>query len=318
VSPGLAGEFGWVEPPTDMTDATGWSLKNGYGGINSPMEEDISSADIDGLWDYGDPAASEVRFRELLASVSSTASRHEIRTQIARSLGLQRRFDEALLELEAVPDDSATLRVRKALEWGRVLNSSGRPGEAVPWFETALRESEGIAELEYYHVDAAHMLGIAAPAEDRLRWNLRAIDLARSASDERARGWLGSLLNNTGWSLHDLGRFEEAHALFVEALEYRRIHGSPTTVRIAHWCVGRSLRSLGRLDEALAIQSGLVSAGNDDEGYAHEEMGELLLQMERGDEAKPYFEVAHERLSKDPWLSANEPQRIERLATLSR
>lgn len=300
-----------------MTDFTGGSLTIGYEGINSPVEENIFSADIDALWDYGDPVASEERFRELLATVSSRASGDEVRTQIARSLGLQRRFDEALQELEKVNDDSVTVRVRKALEWGRVLNSSGRPAEAVPWFETALRESEGVPELEFYHVDAAHMLGIAAAVEDRLNWNLRAIDLARSASDDRARGWLGSLLNNTGWSLHDLGRFEEAHALFVEALEYRRNHGTPTTIRIAQWCVGRSLRSLGRLDEALAIQSALVNAG-DEEGYAHEEMGELLLLLDRADEARPYFAVAHERLSKDPWLSSNEPDRIARLATLSR
>lgn len=300
-----------------MTDFTGGSLTIGYEGINSPVEENIFSADIDALWDYGDPVASEGRFRELLATVSSRASGDEVRTQIARSLGLQRRFDEALQELEKVNDDSVTVRVRKALEWGRVLNSSGRPAEAVPWFETALRESEGVPELEFYHVDAAHMLGIAAAIEDRLNWNLRAIDLARSASDDRARGWLGSLLNNTGWSLHDLGRFEEAHALFVEALEYRRNHGTPTTIRIAQWCVGRSLRSLGRFDEAFAIQTALVNAG-DEEGYAHEEMGELLLLLDRADEAKPYFAVAHERLAKDSWLSANEPDRIARLATLSR
>lgn len=281
------------------------------------MTSNLASAEIDAHWDYSDPAASEARFRALLGESADPGTQAEIRTQVARALALQRKFDEALAELESVPDDSPILRTRKALEWGRVLNSSGRAAEAVPWFHRALEASEGLPELEFYHVDAAHMLGIAASAEERLDWNLRAIDLARSARDERARGWLGSLLNNTAWSLHDLGRFDEAHALFVEALEYRKAHGSPTTIRIAEWCVGRSLRSLDRLDEALAIQQALV-AGSDDEGYAHEEMGELLLAKGRADEAKYYFGIAHERLSRDPWLVANEPQRLERLLTLSR
>lgn len=277
----------------------------------------MTSAEIDALWDFSDPVASEARFRELFAQTESPVARDEIRTQIARSLGLQRRFDEAFRELEGIEAPSPTVRVRKALEWGRVLNSSGRADESVKWFLEALEGAEGAPDLEFYRVDAAHMLGIAAPPEERLDWNLRAIEMTRSASDERARGWLGSLLNNTGWSLHDVGRYEEAHAIFVEALEYRRQHGSPSTIRIAEWCVARSLRSLGRLEEALAIQLGLV-ADPDDEGYAHEEMGELLVLLGRRDEARPYFAVAHERLSLDPWLVANEPQRLERLALLSR
>ena len=167
---------------------------------------------------------------------------------------------------------------------------------------------------DFYAVDAAHMLGIATTGEESLRWNEEAIRLAENSSDPRARKWAGSLLNNTGWTYHDMGNYDAALVKFEAALAFQQEHGDPEKVRIARWCIARTLRSLGRLDDALAIQRELEK-GKDD-GYVWEEIAEILLAQGEIAESKPYFHRAHAELSQDPWLVENEAARIERLRDL--
>jgi branched-chain amino acid transport system ATP-binding protein len=49
----------------------------------------------------------------------------------------------------------------------------------------------------------------------------------------------------------------------------------------------------------------------------NEEIAECLLALKRPEEAKSYFARAYELLSKDKWLVAEEPKRLERLRDLS-
>lgn len=54
--------------------------------------------DFDKLWDYNHADDTERKFRSLLVEVQNTADLDytaELLTQIARTLGLQRKFDEA-------------------------------------------------------------------------------------------------------------------------------------------------------------------------------------------------------------------------------
>ena len=109
-------------------------------------------------------------------------------------------------------------------------------------------------------VDAAHMLAIAAESQDEtIRWNERALELAEASDDERAQRWRASLLNNLGWARHDGGDYETALDLFEQALAERQKRGPNQETRIARWCVARCLRSLGRLEEALAQQRELLA-----------------------------------------------------------
>src|SRR5690349_17688458 len=109
--------------------------------MTQAAERDFSET-LDQSWNFEAPSISESRFRAQLASYG-TGSREarEITTQIARSLGLQRRFAEADATLDALLPQldkaPARVRVRYLLERGRVLNSSGKPAEAVPLFEQA-------------------------------------------------------------------------------------------------------------------------------------------------------------------------------------
>ncbi len=166
-------------------------------------------------------------------------------------------------------------------------------------------------------VDAAHMLAIAAESQDEtLAWNERALELAEGSDDERAQRWRASLLNNLGWARHDGGDYEAALALFERALAERQKRGATRETRIARWCVARCLRSLGRLEEALAQQRALLAeeeALGEGSGFTWEEISECLLALGREVEARPHFAQAYAALSQDARLVAEEGERLARL-----
>lgn len=282
-----------------------------------------SLPDFDSLWDYSDPEQTEIKFREILLQIPENDPAHlELLTQIARSQGLQRKFDEAHQTLDHVEmvldENSSRAKVRYLLERGRVFNSSGHAEESRPFFEQALDLAKQLGE-DFYAVDAIHMLAIIAPPESSLTLNLQAVQLAESSGQEKARNWLGSLYNNMGWSYHDMGDYESALKIFEKAEAFRRENGTEDRRRIATWCVARTLRSLNRLEEALskqmALKGELESAGETD-GYVFEEIGECLLLLDRENEARPYFAKAYEALSQDKFLVEEEPDRIARLKEL--
>jgi tetratricopeptide (TPR) repeat protein len=275
--------------------------------------------DLDALWDFERPAVSEERFRAALTDAAG-ADALVLRTQLARSLGLQRRFAESTAELDAVaaaldtvPDPLA--RAYLYLERARVLNSSGDRASARTLFAQAVEEAQA-AGLDHLAADAAHMMAIVEPPEEQIDWARRALTIAEASSDPRARRWVGSVTHNLGWTLHDLGRYDEALAYFERALAFREQQGDPHLVHVARWTVARALRSLGRLDEALAIQLELQQTERDD-GYVAEELGELLLAMDQPDQARPNFARAYMLLSQDIRLVETEPERLARLAELA-
>jgi tetratricopeptide (TPR) repeat protein len=163
------------------------------------------------------------------------------------------------------------------------------------------------------------MLGIAAPAGERLAWNLEAVGMTEKTSDARARRWLASLYNNIGWTYHERGDYATALAYFEKAVPAWESRDDARGVRIARWTVARAYRSLGRYDEALAIQRRLAAEGEavgEPDGYVYEELGELLLAKGEAAAARPNFARAFELLGSDPDLRANEPERLARLRRL--
>jgi tetratricopeptide (TPR) repeat protein len=277
---------------------------------------------IDALWDYDHPTESEAAFRRALETLDEqvdAALGLELLTQIARAQGLQRSFDEAHATLDTVEaqldETTPRVRVRYLLERGRVYNSSGQPERAQPYFADAW-EGASTAGEDILAIDAAHMLAIIAPPEASLEWNWRALELAQRSSVPRALHWCGSLHNNIGWSYHDAGEYEQALVAFQQATASRRAEGDPALVRIALWAEARTLRSLGRVEEALALQQELLRDCDrlgEQDGYVYEEIAECLTTLGRDDEARPYFARAYETLSRDPWLV--ETARLERLRT---
>jgi len=163
-------------------------------------------------------------------------------------------------------------------------------------------------------------VAIVESPENQLEWNLKALDLAENSLDERARNWRGSLNNNIGWSYFDGGEFQEALFMFEKALEFRRQQGDPVSIRVARWCVGKTLRMMGHTEEALEIQQELFqeyqSAGWKS-GFVYEEIAECLVLLGREEEARDWFAAAYDELSKDPSV-ANDRDRLARLKTMGK
>jgi tetratricopeptide (TPR) repeat protein len=279
---------------------------------------------LDAQWDYGKPAASEQRFRAELAKwPPDSAQALEVRTQIARALGLQRKFDDAHALLDAVEAKlagaPAHVRVRYLLERGRTFNTSGAPERAVPLFVEALALAAR-GHDEFYAVDAAHMLGIAAPAMERLDWNVKALALAEAATDARARGWRASLYHNIGWTYFDAGDAAKALDYWQKALALRETMGNADRIRVAKWTVARGLRAVGRFDDAETIQKALVvefDAIGEPDGYVYEELAEIALARGDAAAAQPWAAKAHALLKDDPDV-ANDAQRLAHLAAVAR
>lgn len=290
------------------------------------MSATTSLPEFDEWWDYDHADETERRFRELLPRARSAGDPGylaELLTQIARTEGLQRKFTDAHstldeAEMTLVPEMKRA-RVRYLLERGRVFNSSGDRKRARPLFLDAWRMGKSAHE-EALAVDAAHMMGIVEPPEKQMQWNLKALAMAERSSDPKALRWRGSLLNNIGWTFHDSKRYDEALETFRKALECRLEQQQPGPIRIARWCIARTLRSLGRVEDALDAQTKLEEEGRstgDSNMYIHEELAECLHALGREDEARPWFERAYEAFSKDVWVAANEPERIQRLKLLA-
>jgi tetratricopeptide (TPR) repeat protein len=228
------------------------------------------------LWDFADPAASGERFLDA-AEQAAEPDRTSWLTQYARSLGLQERYDEAHRVLDQLASDDPQAATYLALERGRILNSSGRADEARPLFESAVTTAEETG-LDALQVDALHMVAIVAKPEEQHEINRRALAVARSSSDQRARDWDASLLNNIGMTYADAGDFERALATFEEALAARERIGDPENIRVARWMIAWSLRNLGRRDEALEIQRALkeeLDAVGQVDSYIDEELALL-------------------------------------------
>lgn len=281
---------------------------------------------IDSIWNYNNPAETEKKFREIIAKGNHEKDFVlELKTQIGRTLSLRQMFDEAHTILEEVESQldtaSEKVKVRYLLERGRTFNSSGKKEESLQFFSDAyeLAKASGIDNLA---IDALHMIAIVVPPDEALDWNMKAIELAHGSQDDKAKKWLGSLYNNSAWSLHDLGKFDEALELFMKNVEWHTENNSGIELCIAKWCVGRTLRSLEKTKEALKLQMNLADEikhkGFEEDGYVYEEIGECLLSLDRTEEAKLYFAKAYELLSQDTWLVKNESERLNRLKEFSK
>ena len=309
--------------------------------MSSARADDLP--DFDSLWDYNNPAQTEAKFRDLLPAAEKSGDSTylaELKTQIARTLSLQQKFDEAHAVLDEVDSAIAVekaragsagaspsqehwdrIRVRYLLERGRTFNSAKQKDKALPLFEDAWNLASG-AGFDAYAVDAAHMLAIAAPPEQVMEWNQRALVLAEKSSEPKARKWRGSLFNNIGWDYFSQSKYDSALDMFEQAVRARIEQEQPAEVRVAKWCVAKTLRMMGQVDSALVMQQMLEIEWRDSDegpdGYVFEEIAECLLALDRAGNAAPYFAQAYELLSKDPWLQRDEPERLARLKKLGR
>ncbi|MHC4548414.1 MAG: tetratricopeptide repeat protein [Planctomycetota bacterium] len=282
---------------------------------------------FDELWDYHKPDETEKRFRALLPQAEASGSRDyhlQLLTQIARTLGLQAKFDEAHKVLDEVEprltEETKTARMRYLLERGRIFNSSKHPDKARPLFVRAW-EYGLETKRDFHAVDAAHMLALVEPPGKKLAWNLKAMELAEKSQDKRAKRWLGALYNNVGWDFHDQKKYQEALEAHEKCREWYQAHAPKSRgALIAKWSVAKQLRYLDQFDRALELQRALLDdwkeVGEQD-GFVYEELAECLLAQGKEADATPYFKQAYALLEKIPWVKDDYPERWARLKRLA-
>ena len=253
--------------------------------------------DLQSLWNFKDPAASEQRFRAALAS-ATTDEAVILQTQIARSHGLRKDFEQAravLLQIKPqLAAANAEARTRWALEWGRSFASATHSQPSVDDKQQArvayldALASARAGALDGLAIDAIHMLAFVdtTPA-DPLKWGREALTVVNASTQLEAKRWEGSIRHNIGFALHQLARYDEALAEFQHALAVREKAGNAGSIRVAHWMIAWTLRALKRGEEALAIQLRLerenAAAGTSDI-YVFEELE--LLYRDQGESAK--------------------------------
>lgn len=253
-----------------------------------------ASVDVDALWNFSDPEASEARFHAALTTAQGDDALI-LRTQIARTLGLRQRYDEAHRELDAIEPALAAAgvepRVRAWLERGRTLRSSGKPAEGKPLFARAFATADA-AKLEGLAADALHMIALVEPRlDERIAWNRRTIEYARKASDARAQGWQAAAHSNIGNDLREAKRFDDSLVAFRDALAAYERAGRADEVRISRWQIANVLRLKGQRAEALAMQLALerdAAAAGAPDPYVYDELA--LLHRAAGDE-KPALDA---------------------------
>jgi tetratricopeptide (TPR) repeat protein len=268
------------------------------------------------LWDFHDLDATEQRLRGQLARETTDSGRAEVTAELARVHGLHGSYDEgdALLdEAETLAGGAPAVVARIELERGRLRRSSGDPDAARPLFESAYANALATARW-FLAADAAHMVALVAGSRDGfLEWTRRGIEIAETR--EQASYWVGPLLNNLGWELHEAGEFDLALDAFERALVTReRDQGNADGLEFALYAVGKTRRALGRSAEAAPLlERALASAASRgcEDGWYHEELAEEYAALGRDEEA------AAQALLAIPLLERHDPSFPDRSARLA-
>lgn len=162
----------------------------------------ITQEELDALWDFADPIASEAAFRAAISSSDDEVSRAILGTQLARALGLQARYDEADRVLERVDAPVPAIRARVALERGPLRNSGGHPADAVGFFENAAAIAEaagkrnrgralfdaGELTAALQEFEQAQRDAVEFGTEEQQGWAREAIEEVQEAIDAAADG----------------------------------------------------------------------------------------------------------------------------------
>jgi len=274
------------------------------------------------LWDFDDLDATEGRLRAQLDLEADDAARAEVLTQLARVEGLRGEFDageRSIERAETLAGDAPTARARIDLERGRLRRSSGNVDAARPLFGSAFAIALD-AGAYFLAADAAHMAALAVPDRaDSVAWTTRGVELAEAHDD--ARYWLGPLLNNLGWEYYERGEYEPALDAFERALHAREADPADQgATEIARYAVGKTLRALGRSDEAVPLLERAVAwtqTQGAPDGWFHEELAEEYAAVGREREAREQARLAVPLLLDADPSFADDHDRAMRLRSLA-
>jgi tetratricopeptide (TPR) repeat protein len=188
---------------------------------------------------------------------------------------------------------------------GQVMNEGGRPREAVPHFQQALRIKPDFAEAHVNWGNAVAMLGQFEESivhyQEALRFNpnsaetynnwgnsLRALGRPQEALahyHQALQLWPNypQAYNNRGVALQAMGRREEALVAYQEALRMNPDYAD------AQYNCGLILQGAGRIDEAIAHYQRALQI-TPDYADAHFTLGLIAAESEKLSDARNHFE----------------------------
>ncbi len=235
--------------------------------------------DLRKLWDFSNPAASEERMRAALATAQG---------------------DEALILQTQIAQAGAEAQVRYWLELGRTwASATHKPEQLTAEAEVQARDAYDHAlsiakasKLDALAIDTVHMYAfVDTDAQSGIRWADEGLKLAKASTQPEARRWEATLRNNRGVALNELKRHDEALAELKTALQLTQADGNTIDIRVAHWMVANTLRLMGRLDDALAIQLRLErewEAADDPDPFVFEELEAIYKAQGDAERAAHY------------------------------
>ena len=295
------------------------------------LDRPVDVTDLDLPWDMRRPKEGEASLRRLLLEVGtatpeSAARSIEILTQIARAEALQGKASDAertLIQAEkALPSVTALApRLRILLERGRLLTAARTPMQARERFLEVWGLAKDVPSAAHFAIDAANMMSRIETPKKRNEWTLQALALAEQSHDPRAQRWRGVLFVSLGWHLLEQLQLPKAFEAFEKSVSCFREEGATLNTIIARSYIGRTMRMMHRIDEALSLQQELLLEMNREgvkDGTINEELAECLHALKRPTEAEVYFTRAYDLLSADAGLVDQEPSRLKRLKTLGR
>lgn len=300
---------------------------------DASLNKNTKFQDLDRLWNPADPASSEAALKSLLAEAQSSDGGErdpliELYSLIARAESFQGKLGPARASLgkaqqlleEQKDASKVSVRIRWLIEMGRLQILEKTPSQARALFSEAWNLA-GQSGEDYFAVEIAQLMAKTEPPKAQQGWIVRAIEIAESSPLPKTKRWLGTLYSGLAWKLYDLKQYEKALELFQKSLGHLKTNGTAKEAFVAQWSIGKVLRTLGKTEEALAIQKALLAElgiGGARDGRLYEELAECLHTLKREAEAQPFYELAYQELSKDEWVTDNRPVELKRLKDLGK
>jgi tetratricopeptide (TPR) repeat protein len=288
---------------------------------------------LDQLWDPTAVSSSEAAFQALLPDAQNLTGKNrsfliQLLSLIGRSEAFLEKYTQARASLEQaeklLEDEQAVYQVSAKIRWliekGRFHILEKTPSQAPKYFNEAWTLAIHSGE-DYFAVEIAQLMASTEPQKSQLEWVVRAIEIAETSPLQKTKKWLGGLYTTLGWKFYDLRQFEKSLEALQKALRNLKAMGTPREAFVAQWSIGKILRALGRIEEALSIHRALLAElgiGGVRDGRLYEELAECLHALKHSTEAQLYFELAYRELSNDEWVKDNQPLKLKRLKDLGK
>ncbi len=283
---------------------------------------------ISEMWDFSNPYKCEKNFLKKIKEHSDSAFEvWELKTQVARALGLQGQFVEAFKLLDSIQTDLEhapqcisrdLVRVRYNLEMGRISILNKKACKSIAYLKFAFQLACNI-EADDLSIDAVRMLVSVVSVNERIEYGLKGINIALKSRDERIRSNVGELAIELGKAYFSRQEYQKSIEQFMHACDFFSKAFDAEKVRHIRRSICIAQRFLGQHKEALLelrVQEQWHKKFGTTDGIVFEEIAENLLSLGHISSSK-YFSKALECFEADSSVEEKEPEKLARIRKLA-